>query len=645
MNVSDFLERLEGVKKAANGWDARCPAHDDKRPSLGVLEGADGRIVLRCRAGCETTAVLAELGLEISDLFPETEQRNGRREVCAYPHHDEAGSVLFEVVRFDPKDFRQRRPDGSGGWIWNTQGVRRVLYHLPAVVEAVAAGGVVWVCEGEKDADALQPLLAAIGGAATSNPGGAGKWKPEHTEQLRGARVVVVADKDEPGRKHARAIEAALSGVAASVDVVEAASGKDAADHVAAGLGLGEFVQATAAAEPHAVETASSPVVDAPLIVSLEEFAAVEEMGAAAIVGSPGEAVIPEGGDVLIYGDGGAGKTTLMIDLGCHLAAGDDWIGMPIPNAVRVLLVENEGPRPLFRAKLRRKLGGWAGAPLAGRVQVLERPWAWFTFADESRRAWLAGELQRLEIDVVIIGPVSRSGMQEAGTLAEVRDFMALVDDVRRRTGRHVTFILVHHENKGGKVSGAWEGSGDTLLHVTGQGHGHTRVYVQKARWASSYHAQTIVLAWTPGEGFEVEDRPEFTDEEVGDQIVTAIAADPGAGWTKVEEATPGMSKQKRRQARDGLLRGGVIVNIGREAGADVWLEECPERKQARLYLASDPTIQHLRPDPGADGAQSAPATGVDIDRHLRPAPRLKGAQGGAVADPPPDDSLWRVDR
>jgi hypothetical protein len=115
-------------------------------------------------------------------------------------------------------------------------------------------------------------------------------------------------------------------------------------------------------------------------IVTLDEFADFDEPGAAALVGPDSEsALIPEGGDVMIYGDGGAGKTTLTIDLACHLGAGDPWLGIPVGRPVRVLILENEGPRPHFRAKLRRKRDHWQGSPLGDRICVLEEPWSKLT--------------------------------------------------------------------------------------------------------------------------------------------------------------------------------------------------------------------------------------------------------------------------
>jgi len=377
------------------------------------------------------------------------------------------------------------------------------------------------------------------------------------------------------------------------------------------------------------------------VVVPLEEFAAVDEPGAEALVGNADEALIPEDGDVMFYGDGGAGKTTLAIDLACHLAAGDDWLGVRVGRPGRVLLVENEGPRALFRRKLRRKQAGWQGSPLEGRVLVHETPWGRLSFVDETCREALADTIREREIDVVIVGPVTRSGMDEAGTLQEVRDFMLLVADVRERAGRPVTFVLIHHENKGGKVSGAWEPAGDTLLHVSAQGHGRTRLYMQKVRWSSLYHGTTLHLVWTDGDGFAVEEKPELDDETLAAQILDAVGRNGGTTWGKVEEATPGVNRQRRMDVRDGLLASGQLVNVGRgEDGADVALRSLVEGKPARLYLADDPAIKHLLPALGAVGEQPAPATGATGLPRLLPAPAPIGSGGvGAAAAPPANTS------
>jgi len=248
-------------------------------------------------------------------------------------------------------------------------------------------------------------------------------------------------------------------------------------------------------------------------VVSLENFATTDEPGADALLGDGDSILIAEGSDVMVYGDGGAGKTTLMSDAACHLGTGKAWLGVPIKRRARVLIIEAEGPRPLLRQKFSRKLTAWDGPALDGHVRILESPWASFTFASEDWRRELALILEREEIDVVIAGPLTRIGMDSAGTLQEVVSFMGLINDVRSRCPRRLTVILIHHENKGGAVSGAWEGAGDTLVQVQAAGPGRTVVYIQKARWSSEHHGKSLHLKWTDGEGFELEaERDLLTD-------------------------------------------------------------------------------------------------------------------------------------
>jgi hypothetical protein len=249
-------------------------------------------------------------------------------------------------------------------------------------------------------------------------------------------------------------------------------------------------------------------------LVAIEEFAAVNEPGARGLLGSKADALIAEGSDVLVYGDGGAGKTTLTLDLALHLAAGDEWLGIPIDEPQRVLVVELEGPRPHFREKLACKLTGWSGSAFQGRLDIVEAPWATFTFADERLRRNLAAAVAEHEVDVLLVGPVTRAGMDTAGTLQEVRDFMGLVASLRKEYERSLTVVLVHHEAKNGAVSGAWEGAVDTLFHVESRCPGKTTLRVQKARWSSSHRGQTLRLLWTPtGEGYALEGARDYLFE------------------------------------------------------------------------------------------------------------------------------------
>jgi putative DNA primase/helicase len=205
-NIHDVLSRLSNVKKVGSGWSARCPAHDDLHNSLSVSTGDDGRLLIYCHAGCSFESISSALNINRS---------TGKRVVATYDYIDEDGELLFQSVRFEPKDFRQRRPDGMGGWIWDLKGVSRVLYRLPQLVES-EDGATVYVVEGEKDAD----RLTALGFIATSSAGGAGKWRDEYSEYLSGKHVIIIPDNDEPGRQHAEQVARSVHGVAASVRVV-----------------------------------------------------------------------------------------------------------------------------------------------------------------------------------------------------------------------------------------------------------------------------------------------------------------------------------------------------------------------------------------------------------------------------------------
>jgi hypothetical protein len=245
-----------------------CPAHDDTRASLSVTEGADGRVLLKCHAGCSIEQILAVLGKTTADLFP---TKREARIVATYDYTDETGALLYQVVRFDPKDFRQRRPDGKGGWSWKLGDTRRVPYRLRELRAAIDAGDAVYIVEGEKDADAIH----LAGCVATCNSGGAGKWTDAHAEALRGATDVrIVSDTDAPGRKHAEAVRASIARVLGVIArILEPTSGKDAYDHLAAGLGLEDLRPLQAETPP--ARNGHDPEASEPLAVAFPEDAFV----------------------------------------------------------------------------------------------------------------------------------------------------------------------------------------------------------------------------------------------------------------------------------------------------------------------------------------------------------------------------------
>jgi P4 family phage/plasmid primase-like protien len=244
-----IVERLRelGKRVVERGPDramASCPAHEDDQPSLSIKRGRDS-VLIFCQAGCKTELVTAAIGWKMADLYNDPMRRNGvdNGVIIEYPYVDESGTVLYIKQRLEPKKFRQYRllPDGSRSWELN--GVRRVLYRLPEVASAKLRREPIYLPEGEKDVHALEGLgaVATTWAEGGWKPGSKSKWRAAYSTLLDGAHVIVIQDQDEAGQQTAQDIALKIAKHAASVKIVKPAVGKDAADHIAAGLGLEDF--------------------------------------------------------------------------------------------------------------------------------------------------------------------------------------------------------------------------------------------------------------------------------------------------------------------------------------------------------------------------------------------------------------------
>ncbi len=453
---------------------ATCPAHEDRSPSLSVT-AAESRVLLRCHAGCDTDDVLTALGLSRGDLFDEPGSPNGDRPqiVATYPYTDENDQLLFQVVRMVPKTFRQRRPDGAGDWAWNLDGVRRVLYRLPSVLAAVRNGRQVFVVEGEKDVHAVEKA----GAVATTNPGGAGKWRDEYGDALTGAHVVVVADRDEAGYAHARAVAADLIGKAASVTVVEPAEGNDLSDHLNAGRMLEQLVDV----EPTPPATHRDADADAAAEADLERAAAwerdvdaeahrlrvreaarqkvdAERLGGldvpafdAGLLGDilirPGdlswriEGLLPSGGRMLTSAQRKAGKTTYLLSLARVLILGGDFLGSfpvtPITGRVGILNYEVTG----------KQLAAWAddvGVP-RDRLYLVNLRGRRNPLGNDQDRELLVERLRAHDVEVLMVDPFGRAFTgQDQNANSQVTPFLADLDGFADDAGCSEVILTAH---------------------------------------------------------------------------------------------------------------------------------------------------------------------------------------------------------
>jgi putative DNA primase/helicase len=208
MTAADICRHLPGHRSGA-GYVARCPVHDDKTPSLS-LKDVNGRILVHCFAGCEQAAVVE--ALKARGLWPDPEEHSGRRIVAEYDYTDETGDLLYQICRFEPKDFRPRYLDRTGGWIWKKHPCQ-VLYRLREVL----GNPIIFVVEGERDVETLR----SYGFVATTNAGGAkAPWLPQYTDALRGREAILIPDNDAPGKQRVLTIARALKGKVAKLVIL-----------------------------------------------------------------------------------------------------------------------------------------------------------------------------------------------------------------------------------------------------------------------------------------------------------------------------------------------------------------------------------------------------------------------------------------
>jgi AAA domain len=353
--------------------------------------------------------------------------------------------------------------------------------------------------------------------------------------------------------------------------------------------------------------------------MSAETFIGLDEDHPDPLLGSSAETILPRGGLLLMYGEGGSGKTTLTIDAACHLAAGIAWLGLEVPHPTRVLLIENEGPRANFRRLLREKYEAWTGPEFLPNLDVLVEPWARFTLAEEDHRIALSEHVAQTATEIVVMGPLATVGMAGGGTPDDINAFEGLLLQTRALLKRPLAFWIVHHENKAGDVSGAWDRVPDTLAHVQGIGNGHTKLVWRKARWSSANHRQAVELAWSEGRSFELHEPP--PRDLYAEMLAAFMHAD---GWRTAREAGM-LIRVSLEEARK------ILTELARRGQLRYEVGPSGRHRNARCWrLSSDlGDLDHLRSPhpPGSSGVgdpSPLPSVGGGDGDHLR-APQPKG--------------------
>ena len=563
MTIREFLSHLEHVKPVRGGWLARCPFHDDKNPSLSVSV-KEGRILLHCHAGCITESIVEALGLKMADLFSDSGAgTHDKRIVATHPYTDEAGKVLFEVVRFEPKDFRQRRPDGKGGWVWSLNGVRRVLYGLPEVIGAKS----VVVCEGEKDVESARKL----GFAATCNPHGAGKWRLEYAGALRGKRVAIIADADEPGLAHGREIARSLIGIAETVRLIEALpQAKDLSEWVEKDgtreklIGIIKETPELTPKDAERLGAQGNPLSSAGFsLVSIGEMLSKPDVPVEYVL----EGVLVAGTVSLVVAKPKVGKSTFARNLCLAVSRGDSFLGLQAKQGPCIYLALEEREEDLkgdFCA-----MGARADDPIL--VHAATAP---------AEGVLALCRLIRERRPAVVVGdPLFRlMKIRDEKAYAETYAALGPLIDVARETGTHI--LLCHHSGKGLAKADAIDsplgstalgGAASTLISL-----GRTEAYrtIQTVQRIGVAMPETI-LAFNPATKTLSlgGSKSEADAERISQGILEYLEAsgDKPRSWEAINEEVEGKTTVKK-QAVKLLFNGGKVEREGTGKRGDPYL-------------------------------------------------------------------------
>lgn len=563
--VAAVLEKLGRYSRSGAQWKARCPAHDDSTESLMVKEGRDGRALLHCHAGCETEAIVRVLGLTMGDLFPEgskPERANGARihappsrpaMVRSYDYVDEHGTLLFQACRFHDdatgrKTFRQRRRDGDG-WAWNLDGTRLVLYRLPEVIDAAAHERPVYVVEGEKDADAL----AELGYAATTNPMGAGKWRDEYAEVLRGSSVVILPDNDEPGRAHATAVAGSLHAAGAAVRVVELPNlppKGDISDWLAGGGDLDTLDRLASQAKPW--RPAGPP----------RKFWRLRELLEDDEIMRPPVPIVPRiawgGRSTLFAGTDKVGKSTLTGFIAAQVSRGGDFLGQPCQEGVALIVGLEE-----FVGDAARRMRGFDAD--GDRVIITDRLPADPLTRPQAIRD-LISETTPILVIVDSLITYGEGRVSDASSSAQTGPVVNELTKVAHDTG--VALILIHHARKSdGRVrdSSAIPAATDLVLEVSvpDEDTDPTRRRV-RARGRVPVHGFEFRY---DGRQFALAGPEELPLDQ---RIVAYVSHHLGCSVRDVREAVVGRNGEKDAVLAQ-LLADGRIQNLGTAMRSKLW--------------------------------------------------------------------------
>ena len=423
--------------------NVRCPVHDDRRPSLSLALGEDGRLLVHCKSGCEQRAVFDAVRQRAGHLLNGTARMgSGKPSQIVYEYKDPSGKPLARVLRKDAadgsKDFRQQTPDGNGGWQWKGPQGLTPLYGLDRLAQDTDATAI--LCEGEKAAEAAQRQLGG-GFVCLSWMGGAGAVARADLEPLRGRDVVIWPDNDPAGLAAAGNLCGRLRGLARAVKIVRVSDLPPKADAADVAWAADDLLGRLE--EPQVTEPATHDIADRRDF----ELMTVRQLRATPAPQWLVVDALPARGLCVLYGEPGSGKSFFVLDLVAHICRGQPWAGRRTRKA-SVVYVSLEG-HLRDRVEAYQAHHGLCDGDLDGLRVIQGQP---LDLLSDGAAAQLAASIRAALGDhdgavVVVLDTLARAmpgGNENAGE--DMGAAIAACGALERELGALV--ILVHHAGK-----------------------------------------------------------------------------------------------------------------------------------------------------------------------------------------------------
>lgn len=475
------------------------PDHDDRVPSFSFNQTSGLCKCFGCGFEGDIFSFFAKLkGLNIKADFPEIlnqicddfgiekppVKKPRRKIVSTYDYVDENGKLLYQVVRYEPKDFRQRRPDRKDGWVWNLRGIKRVLYRLPEILKSDYA----ILTEGERDVD----RLVEIGLVATTNPGGANKWKNLQSkygigEPLAGKDIVIIPDNDTEGREDAQIKARCLRGIAKTIKVLNIPDLPDKGD-------VSDFIEKYDDQEkaneqlcqmiencepwqpkPSTESPEQKPVEERLTIHSVSDLLRAEFKYVTPVIA---EGILPQGAGMILAGEGGVGKSLILLEWIIRLVMGWKILDIDVPTSRTIKIFQRENIMEQVQFRIRKMLQGFQITNLPNKI-FFSDPETRYDLGQKASVKKIRNEIEECGADVFILDALSSFHHVNENDNILMRNMLDEVTWISRKTGAAATIIDhfgkpskdrqdVAHRTRGASAKRDWA---DTMLTITHRKH------------------------------------------------------------------------------------------------------------------------------------------------------------------------------